>query len=58
MKVPLKTAAIGLLLGIGLTMFFEVETAEGTALLTIVCTLLAMVLTWLVQLIVSRKEQP
>lgn len=57
MNLPLKPVVIGLLLGIVLTIFFEVGTPAGTALLVIICTLAVTILWWIVEALLRRKRQ-
>ena len=54
MKVPLKAAAVGLLLAIVMAIVLELETVEGTALLIIICTLAVMIIEWIVEALVRR----
>lgn len=56
-KVPLKGATVGLLLGIFLTIFLGVETAAGTALLIIICTLTGMIIWWIVEALLRSSRR-
>jgi hypothetical protein len=56
-KVPLKAAAVGLLLGIVLTIVLELGTAAGTALLIIICTLTVMILGWIIEALLRRVRR-
>jgi type III secretory pathway component EscS len=56
-KVPLKAAAVGLLLGILITFVLEPETLEGTALLIIISTLMVMIVGWILEAVL-RTPRP
>ena len=56
MKVPLKAAAVGLLLGIVMTLLLELDTLEGTALLIVICTLTTMILWWIVEALLKLRR--
>lgn len=56
MKVPLKGAAVGLLLGIVMTLVLEPETAEGTALLIVISTLVVMIIWWIIEAILGARR--
>ena len=57
MKVPLKAAVVGLLLGIVMTIVLDLETAEGTALLIVICTLTVMIVWWIVEALLRRVRR-
>ena len=49
MTLPLKGAAVGLLIGILLAIFLQVETVGGIALLIIICMLAVTIIFWIAE---------
>jgi hypothetical protein len=57
-SVPLRGAAVGLLVGIVLTFFLGVETAGGTALLIVISMLAVTIIWWIVDAVLRRGPRP
>lgn len=58
LKLPLRSVAIGLLLGIVLTFVLEPATVEGTALLILLTVLFTAVAGWIIGLVHSKTNRP